>query len=232
MMEPRLPLDILTIIPDYINEGEDLGSLKALCLTSSLFLQPCQTHLLNHITLSTEVSPSQVQTLPGEELLNLLEHSPRLTKYIKRLTISDYFHPEWLPIDTALSGGFEQAIHQPDQSRSGSPAGAQPTPWEELPPDTQSSLIQLCRSTSLEDLTIHNAPMTAFEYGVGQEIFLTGMRLYGEHNFDKGVEYLLNDANKIRLDKLRTNTILHGSLRTFVFRPSVFISSLVSISFH
>ncbi|KAF5329173.1 hypothetical protein D9611_013175 [Ephemerocybe angulata] len=159
MMELRLPLDILTIIPDYINEGKDLGSLKALCLTSSLFLQPCQTHLLNHITLSTKVSPSQVQTLPGERLLNLLENSPRLTKYVKRLTISDYFHPEWLPIDTALP----EALSRLETSQIISfrlTRSAQPTPWEGLPPDTQSSLIQLCRSTSLEDLTIHNAPMT------------------------------------------------------------------------
>ncbi|KAF6744827.1 hypothetical protein DFP72DRAFT_825057 [Ephemerocybe angulata] len=227
-MEPRLPLDILTLIPSYLDGENVIRTLKTLCSTSSLFLHPCRTLRFNRITLSPLPLPYSRGTLPGKRLSDLLEASPNLSKYIKELAILDFLsgmdarNESWLVIDIVLPDALHKLYR--NQITSFTLKRSRPEPWISLPAATRSALIDICRSTSLIELTIRMAPLSLLSecgpslkrfYALDAEtmkdrnysprsrstaeyIKFDSLHLSHYRNLDQHLAYLVDPSNKMK----------------------------------
>ncbi|KAF5329174.1 hypothetical protein D9611_013178 [Ephemerocybe angulata] len=160
-MESQLPQDVLTIIPSFIDAGNDQISLRNLCLASSIFLCPCQSILFKNILLS---GTNKSSPTTGQRLLELLERSPHIVKYVKSVNICEapplFNRESWLSTDRALP----EALNKLDIKRITSFSlclygGNSRYPWQRVLPATQASIIEICPSTSLMELSLQQAPI-------------------------------------------------------------------------
>ncbi|KAF6757704.1 hypothetical protein DFP72DRAFT_890439, partial [Ephemerocybe angulata] len=229
-LPPRLPIEVLSLIPTFLDAQRDAKVLQTLSLTSQLFLKPCQALLFNHIILASPTPNATVLegTYPGAKLFNLLERSPRSRDTFRNSPLT----------------GFCLRNNRRAQ-------------WYFLPFDVRIAFASICRSSCLVELSIREVPLTALgprdaearDDGntssvsrlASEEILLDSLRLYHHFDLDKHVAYLVDPANKIRLDGLTKLDILaaspedhacasdlishcRDSLRTFVFDPCSEIS--------
>lgn len=95
-----LPPELLhRIVADIAGDNE---TLKALSLTSRLFLPAVRQRLFAHLILQNK-APLGNRKTPGQKLLELLQSSPSIAGYITVLTFSDAVpNTAWLANDVAL----------------------------------------------------------------------------------------------------------------------------------
>ncbi|KAF6744830.1 hypothetical protein DFP72DRAFT_62572 [Ephemerocybe angulata] len=221
-MQPRLPIEIILLIPSFLSGDKDKQALRKLCLTSSLFLHPSRTLLYNHLVLS--FGPRYTESpLPGTRLLQLLQLSPGLSKYVKKLTISTIPGGQrWLGVDVTLPDALTRI--GPNQITSFSLERISLDEWSSLRGATKSSIIDTCFSASLVDLTLCRAPFDLLKHcgpqlkrfearGVelarnnnieppnSPPITLDSLCLNG-YPFHKYIAHLLDPSSKIQLHAL------------------------------
>ncbi|KAF6749857.1 hypothetical protein DFP72DRAFT_532279 [Ephemerocybe angulata] len=236
-MEATLPLDILSLVPYYLDREDATPTLMMLCLTSPVFIHSCRALRFNRITLSSHSRG----TLAGKRLFDLLEASPNLPKYIKGLAILDFVtgttsahNSSWLVVDVALPDALNRLYT--NQISSFTFRRSRREPWISLPATTQSALFGICRSTSLVELNIRRAPLsllshcgpslkrfhsrdaiTTKDYGfsprprsTAEYIELDSLHL-DNYQLDQQLAYLLDPFNKISLHALTELDILAAS---------------------
>ncbi|KAF5340347.1 hypothetical protein D9611_007928 [Ephemerocybe angulata] len=262
-LPPRLPIELLSLLPTFFDAQRDAKVLKTLSLTSQLFLKPCQTLLFNHIILTSPTPNATIPdgAYPGAKFFNLLERSPKVSRYIQKLTVSNTaLAYGWLPNDMALARALKKL--DPNQITAFCLRNNRRAQWYFLPFDVRIAFASICRSACLVELSVREVPLTllgvcgpslkrfeardaeARDDGnissvsrlASEEIVLDSLRLYHHFDLDKHVAYLVDPANKIRLDGLTKLDILaaspedhacasdliahcRDSLRTFVFDP-------------
>ncbi|KAJ7468241.1 hypothetical protein B0H11DRAFT_45646 [Mycena galericulata] len=95
------------LIDSIICEVDDVKSLKACALTAHSFRNPSQRQLLHSLTLQLRDASigSHTPSPNYAEFCTLLEESPHVAVYIKRLTIRLYYHTsrgQWKKLQTVL----------------------------------------------------------------------------------------------------------------------------------
>ncbi|KAF6757692.1 hypothetical protein DFP72DRAFT_222490 [Ephemerocybe angulata] len=236
-LSPRLPIELLSLIPTFLDAQSDAKVLQTLSLTSRLFLKPCQALLFNHIIL---MSPTPNATIPevaypGVKLLKLLENSPRVSKYIKKISVLETdFSYGWLAKDRQA---LPRALKKIDRNQITS-FHLQPLHWYSIPIDVRAAFVGFCRSTSLLELLIVRTPLALlgvcgpslkhFEARdtdaedddqirsmsrrpASELIVLESLCMLQYLGLDKHVAYFMDPANRIRLDKLTKLDILGTS---------------------
>ncbi|KAJ3550800.1 hypothetical protein NMY22_g209 [Coprinellus aureogranulatus] len=226
-MSYALPLElILLLIPILGNSERDEDSLKNFSLTSSVFRIPCHQVLFSHIRLLPSLSQKAGKCTLGERLLDLLSSSPAIASYVRRVTISDYDHP-WLQTDMALGQALDKIdlsqiegfVFQGDWLRSH---------WDALPVTTRTVIIKICRSPSLQELSLGHVP---FEL-----VNVCGPSLKHLRIYDCGIESEEADLadimsaqqlSAIELDHLRFYHYLGQGIRSFILKcPKVRVDRL------
>ncbi|KAJ6457358.1 hypothetical protein C8R45DRAFT_1033470 [Mycena sanguinolenta] len=101
VLEPAVPR-LMEFVPQelvhaIVHEIDDISSLKACALASSIFRHPSQRILLSSLTLKEN----------AQEAHSLLEESPRVASYVTRLSIRTLFHG--IP-DPNLQQSFQQVF--------------------------------------------------------------------------------------------------------------------------
>ena len=98
-MSPVLPFDIIALIVDDIpGENNNTNVLTELALVSHSFHQSCSKHLFATVEVHDVLPKSQSST---ERFVKLLESSPGIVKYIRRLTYNtNYTESQFIPSST------------------------------------------------------------------------------------------------------------------------------------
>jgi hypothetical protein len=87
-MSPVLPFDIVALIVDIAGENNDTNLLMELALVSHSFHQICSKHIFATVELHDTFPISQASSV--ERFVKLLESSPDVVKYIRKLTYNMY----------------------------------------------------------------------------------------------------------------------------------------------
>ncbi|KAF5329176.1 hypothetical protein D9611_013182 [Ephemerocybe angulata] len=197
---PRLPLELLSSIPSFLNTKDDEKLLKALSLTSSCFLQPTQRIIFNHIILAGPPPDTHCKP-PGKRLLELLEASPHLARYTTQLTITELnsgvAYCTWLKDDIALPKAlgrrFSDQIVSFTFHRNFS-CGS----WRDIFAETKGAIVKICQSSSLDALSIQHVPFALLVGACGSKL----KHLSSIEAIEDEIEFSPNSSRTIALETL------------------------------
>ncbi|KAJ2915881.1 hypothetical protein MD484_g4539, partial [Candolleomyces efflorescens] len=164
IMGSIFPLEILSRVVHSLSEDEDedIQTLRTLAITSSAFLQPCRSIIFHHIRLNdfrqSRLQPGSNDRSPGEKILNLVNSSPWVAKYVKKITIQDAFYTSWLDNDLKVAEALNKlelqqiqcfVLHRGHMSS-----------WSRLAPEIKAVIVRICQSPALIRLNLIRIPLS------------------------------------------------------------------------
>lgn len=160
-----LPAEVLSrfVLALDAEKEEDLKTLRSLAVTSSVFLQPCRSRLFYHIKLDhfknqTRLEPAPNCKTPGEKILDLVNGSPWVAKYVKKISIFDAFYTSWLTDDLKVAEALNKlnleqiehfVLHRSYRSK-----------WVMLPSPIKDLIVKICQSPVLVSLSVRVVPIS------------------------------------------------------------------------
>ena len=184
-MSPVLPFDIITVIIDIVGENKDTDLLKELALVSHSFLHICREHLFATVELHDSGRFVDSRKIAFVELL---ESSPDVVKYIRKLTyIISRNYGFTYDYDRLLSVIFLDSF--PKISRLNCLAiSAANLNWNKLDSSVTSALIRLMHLPTINhiDLSyIQYFPLFSLTLSVNlHRLDISHLKLYNPHEDD------------------------------------------------
>lgn len=231
---PRLPPDILLYLVNCIDKSLPAGQevLKALSLTAPIFVAPCQAKLFSDIILNDTTPACKPGETPGKKLLQLLEPSPHISRYISGLIIAETWSPSrqgtpWFSKKVALPDAVRR-LKLPLLKRLVIYCGFGSEPTEEVREAfyilceeainlvtlrldrVPMSLLEVCGSDKIKALSPSNL-MTEGAYDLPPtSVFparpatkLASLEFSEDYYFEASVDCLLDERNGFNLEELK-----------------------------
>ncbi|KAJ2936524.1 hypothetical protein H1R20_g570, partial [Candolleomyces eurysporus] len=163
---PRiLPPEILSRFVRFLDadEEEDMHALKTLAITSSVFLRSCRSGIFYHIKLEdtknqTRSHPSSDRKSPGEKVLDLVNSTPWVTKFVRKISIYDVSQPSWLSNDLKVAEALNKL--NLEQIEHFVLHRGYRTQWRQLSPEIKAVIMKICQSPALVRLSVRRTPMS------------------------------------------------------------------------
>ncbi|TFK18366.1 hypothetical protein FA15DRAFT_698064 [Coprinopsis marcescibilis] len=162
----KFPTELIQHALGYLKD--DKVSLSEASLVCTAFLGPCQKILFSTIKFAqSSYETTAKRYSPGKEFLTILQASPHLATYVRRVEISDrrslpLKSSGWLRSDQA----FPAVLNIMSANRITSLQISRVN-WTSQPKDTQTAILTLLSSSFLESLAFFecNLPFEIFSHG-------------------------------------------------------------------
>jgi hypothetical protein len=147
---------VLHLDPD---DEDDIQALRILAITSSVFLQSCRSVIFYHIKLDDSRNHTNLNSpSPGERLLNLMNSSPWVAKYVKKITIYDVLYASWLSNDSKVAQALNKL--KLEQIEHFVLHRGYRTQWLLLPAEIKAAIMKIFQSPALVHLSVRRTPMS------------------------------------------------------------------------